>query len=232
MSEKTKDVGQIISDCLKEHGYDGLFNPDGDCACSFDDGLFPCDQVDTDCVPGYEAPCDCGDHDYHIVADRPELYSGQREREAKEREIRKTTEQAKEKDEGLSSYTFDSIIHKLTLVEVRFLSRMMAQGAMESGLRTRMIHECARKGGDEVINFITLPDRLLRSIHQLEKVISPALSNRTFNILDLLARVRVDAILLSSAFNSNDVNRVFEEVLAERLSSLPSLTSFVEEELG
>ena len=50
---------QILRRYLQEHGFDGLQNPDGDCACRLDD-LFPCDEPGFQCMAGYELPCDCG----------------------------------------------------------------------------------------------------------------------------------------------------------------------------
>ncbi len=47
-------------------GYDGLFNSAGECACHKED-LEPCGEMTTDCALGFQIPCDCGDHDYHIV---------------------------------------------------------------------------------------------------------------------------------------------------------------------
>lgn len=61
-------VIEIIEAYLLEHGYDGLYNSDGECACKLGE-LIPCDSCFADCQPGHLAPCDCGDHDWHIVAD-------------------------------------------------------------------------------------------------------------------------------------------------------------------
>jgi len=62
-------VIEIMWKYLKQHGYDGLFNIDGNCACERAD-LMPCGEYSGDCEPGYEVPCDCGDHDYHIVKEK------------------------------------------------------------------------------------------------------------------------------------------------------------------
>ncbi len=51
------NMQQLIEQALKQHGFDGLFNTDGGCACKVDD-LFPCDNPCADCEPGYLAPCD------------------------------------------------------------------------------------------------------------------------------------------------------------------------------
>ena len=58
---------KIIIDYLIENKYDGLVDPCGNCACITGD-LFPCSESFSQCEAGYTAPCDCGDHDYHIVA--------------------------------------------------------------------------------------------------------------------------------------------------------------------
>lgn len=58
------DVESIVSNWLKENGYNGLYN-DGECACEVD-ALFLCDCGIPYCKPGYLYPCDCGDHDWHI----------------------------------------------------------------------------------------------------------------------------------------------------------------------
>lgn len=74
LPEYTGDISpqQFIREYLENNNYDGLFNPEGDCACENDD-LFPCgeyepicDEAD-DCEPGYKIACDCGDdHNFHI----------------------------------------------------------------------------------------------------------------------------------------------------------------------
>ena len=56
---------EIIKRHLKTYGYDGLYNPDGKCACEIND-LNPCCSDISECSPGYKIPCDCGDHDFHI----------------------------------------------------------------------------------------------------------------------------------------------------------------------
>ena len=63
------DVRDIVKEYLIANGYDGLYDPLGDCGCIIDD-LFPCD-VSGMCCPGYKVPCppDCefgGDCDWHI----------------------------------------------------------------------------------------------------------------------------------------------------------------------
>lgn len=65
----SKSVIEIVEAYIREHGFDGLFNSDFECACKVDD-LAPCgeDNIGGCCV-GYEYPCPkstCGEHDYHI----------------------------------------------------------------------------------------------------------------------------------------------------------------------
>jgi len=57
----------IIAHYLKLHGYDGIYNPEGECSCALKD-LFPCTELSYDCKAGHRMPCpdDCGEHDYHI----------------------------------------------------------------------------------------------------------------------------------------------------------------------
>lgn len=64
------DVGDIVYEYLEKNGYHGLWNPDGECACVLKD-LGACDEMNQNCQAGYMAPCDCGDHDFHIVTERP-----------------------------------------------------------------------------------------------------------------------------------------------------------------
>lgn len=63
-------IEQIVSMHLREHGYNGLFNADGNCACKIG-SLFACDGLLKGCRPGYLKPCDCGEHDFHITCDKP-----------------------------------------------------------------------------------------------------------------------------------------------------------------
>ena len=57
-------VLDIVTAYLKQHGFDGLYS-DGECACNLDN-LAPCGESFSRCWPGYQLPCDCGDHDWHI----------------------------------------------------------------------------------------------------------------------------------------------------------------------
>ena len=69
MPEPIVTLRDIVSDWLKSHGYDGLFNGDGNCACLLSD-LFPCGDPRDDCEAGYRVPCDgtceSGKCDWHI----------------------------------------------------------------------------------------------------------------------------------------------------------------------
>jgi hypothetical protein len=56
----TITVKDIVTQYLKEHGYDGLCNSDGEgCYCQLDD-FCPCEDVNYSwvlrCVPGYKVP--------------------------------------------------------------------------------------------------------------------------------------------------------------------------------
>jgi len=64
------DVGDIVYAYLEKNGYHGLWNPSGECACVLKD-LGACGEMSHECQAGYMAPCDCGDHDFHIVTKRP-----------------------------------------------------------------------------------------------------------------------------------------------------------------
>lgn len=49
-------VSDIVEAYLREHGYDGLCNPDLECGCLLGD-LMPCLSCDVnDCQPGYRGP--------------------------------------------------------------------------------------------------------------------------------------------------------------------------------
>ncbi len=59
------NVKEIVEKFLKENNYDGLISDDSECACIIGE-LSPCGEMNEHCEPGYQGPCDCGDHDYHI----------------------------------------------------------------------------------------------------------------------------------------------------------------------
>ena len=51
-----KKAYDIIQDWLRDHGYDGLCEPDSECGCSIDE-LAPCCCTIQDCVPAYRVAC-------------------------------------------------------------------------------------------------------------------------------------------------------------------------------
>ncbi len=61
----SETVFTIITDYLREHGFDGLYNEAGECACELA-LLVPCEALNAECSPGIKTTCDCGDHDWHI----------------------------------------------------------------------------------------------------------------------------------------------------------------------
>jgi hypothetical protein len=65
-------VLEIIERYLRANGFDGLYSLDGECGCELGD-LEPCCESVTHCRPGYRCPCppECGDHDWHMCAERP-----------------------------------------------------------------------------------------------------------------------------------------------------------------
>lgn len=73
-------VRDLVKQGLAAGGYDGLFDEDGECACLADD-LFPCYEVNPNCIAGYKVPCGCGDeckwayyglNHWHIQREKPE----------------------------------------------------------------------------------------------------------------------------------------------------------------
>lgn len=52
--EEVQELGEIVKDWLKKHGYSGLYNDD--CGCSLAE-LMPCDEPHPDCIAGYLIPC-------------------------------------------------------------------------------------------------------------------------------------------------------------------------------
>lgn len=61
------NVLDMVRSFLEGQGFDGLANPDADCACLLED-LAPCGELNGDeCVAGYRVACQCGEHDFRIV---------------------------------------------------------------------------------------------------------------------------------------------------------------------
>jgi len=63
-------VSEIIEKYLKENGYDGLYNLNGECACEIGD-LIPCVDYCGDCKPGYKKSDPSGEYDFIISSSRP-----------------------------------------------------------------------------------------------------------------------------------------------------------------
>lgn len=64
---------ELIENYLQSEDYDGLFNPDGECACKIGE-LAPYDACNPlECCPGYEEPCtpetcwEGGGHKFHVM---------------------------------------------------------------------------------------------------------------------------------------------------------------------
>jgi len=59
---ETIDVIGIVDAYLREHGYDGLCNEAGGCACEIGD-LVPCGHIDGDCEAGHrvDGHPECGE---------------------------------------------------------------------------------------------------------------------------------------------------------------------------
>ncbi len=62
-------VKEIITQYLKDNGYDGLYNGEGPCGCLAED-LFPCGEMFDECSPGYKGACNCGECDWHIYGSK------------------------------------------------------------------------------------------------------------------------------------------------------------------
>ncbi|MBV6342412.1 hypothetical protein [Candidatus Magnetobacterium casense] len=69
MSEK--NVSIIIEEYIRANGFDGLVNPEIECGCPVDEGLFPCDSVCPECQPGYKGKSNDPDYEYMMFVDKP-----------------------------------------------------------------------------------------------------------------------------------------------------------------
>ncbi len=69
------NIKEIVEKYLKDNGYDGLWNQDDECGCTFDD-LFECagNCDPNNCEPGYKHPGN-EEYDYLIGPDKPETKS-------------------------------------------------------------------------------------------------------------------------------------------------------------
>lgn len=66
------NVLKIVETWLRQHNFDGLVEPDGECACKLGH-LAPCGQIGHGCIPGHLAPCppECGEGcEFHIVGNQ------------------------------------------------------------------------------------------------------------------------------------------------------------------
>ncbi len=63
------DARRIVEQWLIDHGYEGLWNSDGECACELGE-LAPCGEISPECYPGVRSPCpeNCGEHNWHMKA--------------------------------------------------------------------------------------------------------------------------------------------------------------------
>jgi hypothetical protein len=73
LSEADCHDDDLVAEWLTSRGFVGLLRQLGDCACTTDCDFMACHWGCADCSPGYEGPCTCGEHDYHIVETKPEL---------------------------------------------------------------------------------------------------------------------------------------------------------------
>ena len=48
-------VSEIVTEYLKSHGYDGLYDSWGECGCELAD-LMPCGELHGDCESGHKLP--------------------------------------------------------------------------------------------------------------------------------------------------------------------------------
>ncbi len=67
------DCIDIIEKHLKENGLDGLYNSDGDCACTLESGIEPCDNLNIhQCSSGYIQDYTRDGFDYCIGPEKPD----------------------------------------------------------------------------------------------------------------------------------------------------------------
>ena len=64
------NLQEIVKQWLVDHGYDGLYNADGECACDTGD-IMTCDEPGIDCQPGYKVECPKGyEYDFIITPNK------------------------------------------------------------------------------------------------------------------------------------------------------------------
>ena len=67
---------KMVAAHLREHGFDGLFNDDIECACGVDD-LMPCGEPSPECVAGFRCDCKPGsEYDFRIGPTKEEACRG------------------------------------------------------------------------------------------------------------------------------------------------------------
>lgn len=69
---KQKDCLRIVKEYLEKNGFDGLWNPFGECACEISE-LMPCDGNCAECRPGYKVIPPEGEYhswDFYICASK------------------------------------------------------------------------------------------------------------------------------------------------------------------
>lgn len=61
MNKLPMDVLRIVENYLIDNGFDGLYEPEGECACRLSGisgtGIAPCGQIGHDCRPGHLFAC-------------------------------------------------------------------------------------------------------------------------------------------------------------------------------
>lgn len=71
---KKINVKTILSEYLKQHGYDGLFNAELECGCTIDDS-FPCEADFSECEPAYKLECPCENEGEYDVCEYKDGYN-------------------------------------------------------------------------------------------------------------------------------------------------------------
>ena len=66
---KPMTVIELVADCIKKGGYDGLYDEHGECSCELDD-LAPCGGLQNGCTMGYVYWCEDADCEFTLDAGR------------------------------------------------------------------------------------------------------------------------------------------------------------------